>query len=142
MIHFFLETNIVIDFLTDRSPFAQSAARLFDYAEKGKVKLYLTAVSYNNTYYIIRKLTSHKEAIKTMKVLEELTETVDTTAAAVKSALKSDFKDFEDAIQYFAAKENSMLNGIVTGNVSDFKRSSLAIWTPEQAVNLVEQAEI
>lgn len=142
MIHFFLDTNIVIDFLTDRSPFAQSAARLFDYAEKGKVKLYLTAVSYNNTYYIIRKLTSHKEAIKTMKVLEELTETVDTTAAAVKSALKSDFKDFEDAIQYFAAKENSMLNGIVTGNVSDFKRSSLAIWTPEQAVNLVEQAEI
>lgn len=142
MIHFFLDTNIVIDFLTDRSPFAQSAARLFDYAEKGKVKLYLTAVSYNNTYYIIRKLTSHKEAIKTMKALEELTETVDTTAAAVKSALKSDFKDFEDAIQYFAAKENSMLNGIVTGNVSDFKRSSLAIWTPEQAVNLVEQAEI
>lgn len=142
MIHFFLETNIVIDFLTDRSPFAQSAARLFDYAEKGKVKLYLTAVSYNNTYYIIRKLTSHKEAIKTMKALEELTETVDTTAAAVKSALKSDFKDFEDAIQYFAAKENSMLNGIVTGNVSAFKRSSLAIWTPEQAVNLVEQAEI
>ncbi len=142
MIYFFLDTNIVIDFLTDRSPFAQSAARLFDYAEKGKVKLYLTAVSYNNTYYIIRKLTSHKEAIKTMKALEELTETVDTTAAAVKSALKSDFKDFEDAIQYFAAKENSMLNGIVTGNVSDFKRSSLAIWTPEQAVSLVEQAEI
>ncbi|MEY3982507.1 MAG: hypothetical protein RL160_64 [Bacteroidota bacterium] len=142
MIHFFLDTNIVIDFLTDRSPFAQSAARLFDYAEKGKVKLYLTAVSYNNTYYIIRNLTSHKEAIKTMKALEELTETVDTTAAAVKSALKSDFKDFEDAIQYFAAKENSMLNGIVTRNVSDFKRSSLAIWTPEQAVNLVEQAGI
>jgi predicted nucleic acid-binding protein len=77
-----------------------------------------------------------------MKALEELTETVDTTAAAVKSALKSDFKDFEDAIQYFAAKENSMLNGIVTRSVSDFKRSSLAIWTPEQAVNLVEQAEI
>jgi predicted nucleic acid-binding protein len=142
MIHFFLDTNIVIDFLTDRGPLAQSAARLFDYAEKGKVKLYLTAVSYNNTYYIIRKLTSHKEAIKTMKALEELTETVDTTAAAVKSALKSDFKDFEDAIQYFAAKENSMLNGIVTRSVSDFKRSSLAIWTPEQAVNLVEQAEI
>jgi predicted nucleic acid-binding protein len=142
MIHFFLDTNIVIDFLTDRGPLAQSAARLFDYAEKGKVKLYLTAVSYNNTYYIIRKLTSHKEAIKTMKALEELTETVDTTAAAVKSALKSDFKDFEDAIQYFAAKENSMLNGIVTRSVSDFKRNSLAIWTPEQAVNLVEQAEI
>jgi len=139
MIHFFLDTNVVIDFLTDRKPFSQQAARLFDYAEKGKVKLYLTAVSYNNAYYIIRKLTSHKEVIKTMKALEDLIETMDTTAATIKSALKSDFKDFEDAIQYFSAKENSMLNGIVTRNTIDFKRSSMAIWTPEQAVNLVKQ---
>jgi predicted nucleic acid-binding protein len=141
MMHLFLDTNIVIDFLTDRKPFSHHAARLFDYSDKGRVKLYLTAVSYNNTYYILRKLSSHKEAIKTMKALEGLTETLDTTASSVKSALQADFRDFEDAIQYFAAKESGVMNGIVTRNTADFKRSTLPIWTPEQAVNLVEHSE-
>ena len=61
MKHFLLDTNIVIDFLTDRRPFSLVAAKLFDYSEKGRVKLHLTAVSYNNAYYIIRKLTSHRK---------------------------------------------------------------------------------
>jgi predicted nucleic acid-binding protein len=140
MIHLFLDTNIVIDFLTDRKPFSESAAKLFDYSVKGKVKLSLAAVSYNNIYYIIRKLTSHKEALRTMKILDEITETIDTTASSIKSALNSEFKDFEDAIQYYAAKENPTLNGIVTRNPSDFKLSKLPIWTPEQAIKFVESA--
>jgi predicted nucleic acid-binding protein len=138
MIQLFLDTNIIIDFLTDRKPFSLFAAKLFDYSENGKVKLYLSAVSYNNTYYIIRKLTSHKAAIKTMKALEELTETIGNNATSIKYALNSDFKDFEDAIQYYTARENPGLNGIVTRNPSDFKHSKLPIWTPEQAVKYIE----
>lgn len=46
MINFFLDTNIVIDFLTDRKPFSSLSGKLFNYSEKGEVKLYLSAVSY------------------------------------------------------------------------------------------------
>lgn len=140
MIHLFLDTNIVIDFLTDRKPFSVGAAKLFDYSVKGQVKLYLSAVSYNNIYYIIRKLSSHKAALKTLKAVEEITVTIDTTATSIKSALYSDFKDFEDGIQYYSAKENRELNGIVTRNPTDFKFSKLPIWTPEQAVKFVGSA--
>ena len=141
MKHFLLDTNVVIDFLTDRRPFSLVAAELFDYSEKGKVKLYLTAVSYNNTYYIVKKLSSHKETIKILKELEALTETVDTTKEAIRQALDSEFKDFEDAIQYFTARTNKKLDAIITRNVSDFKLSKISILSPEEAVGLIESSK-
>ncbi len=141
MKHFLLDTNVVIDLLTDRRPFSLVAAKLFDNSEKGKVKLYLTAVSYNNTYYIVRKLTSHKETIKILKELESLTETIDTTKEAIKNALESEFKDFEDAIQYFTSKTNKKLDAIITRNISDYKLSKISVLTPEEAVGLVESSK-
>jgi len=137
MKHFLLDTNVVIDFLTDRRSFSMEAAQLFDYSEKGKVKIYLTAVSYNNIYYIVKKLTSHKETIKILKGLEALTETIDTSRLAIKQALDSEFKDFEDAIQYFTAKSSKKMDAIVTRNVLDFKLSKIPILTPEEALSMI-----
>lgn len=138
MRHLLLDTNIVIDFLTDRRPFSLMAARLFDYSEKGKVKLYISALSYNNTYYILKKLTSHKETIKILKDLEKMAETIDTTKVAIKNALDSEFKDFEDAIQYYTAKVSKKPDAIVTRNIADFKLSKLPVLSPEEAIGLIE----
>lgn len=140
MKHFLLDTNIIIDFLTDRKPFSLVAAKLFDYSEKGKVKLHLTSVSYNNTYYIIKKLTSHKETIRILKELESITSTVGTTGDVIKKALDSGFKDFEDAIQYFTARTDKKIDCIVTRNIADFKLSKISVLTPEEAVGLIESA--
>ena len=137
MKHFLLDTNIVIDLLTDRKPFSNSAAKLFDFSEKNKVKLYLTAVSYNNTYYILKKLSTHKEAIKILKDLEKLTHTIDTTGDSIKNALESEFIDFEDAIQYYTAKTNKKLEAIVTRNISDFKHSKIPILSPDEAISII-----
>jgi predicted nucleic acid-binding protein len=142
MIHLFLDTNIVIDFLTDRKPFSSEAAKLFDFSEKGEIKLYLSAVSYNNIYYVVKKLSSHKETIKILSSLEEMTEIIDTTSSTIKSALNSKFSDFEDALQYYTAKLNTNINGIVTRNGSDFKHSLISIFTPEEAIKFVESARI
>jgi predicted nucleic acid-binding protein len=138
MKHFLLDTNVVIDFLTDRRPFSLPAAKLFDYSGKGKVKLYLTAVSYNNIYYIVKKLTSHKATIRTLKELEALTETLDTKKEAIRQALDSDFNDFEDAIQYFTTKNNKKIVAIVTRDISGYKSGKISIMTPDEALGLIE----
>jgi len=140
MINFFLDTNIVIDFLTDRKPFSSLAGKLFDYSEKGEVKLCLSAVSYSNIYYVVRKVSSHKETIKILSRLEEMTEIIDTTSSTIKNATDSEFKDFEDALQYYSAKLNTNINGIVTRNGGDFKHSTISILTPEEAIRFVESA--
>lgn len=49
----------------------------------------------------------------------------------VLGALNSDFKDFEDALQNFSAMENGEIKIILTRNIKDYRKSDLAILTPE-----------
>ncbi|MCL6219586.1 hypothetical protein L1967_14920 [Zunongwangia sp. M21534] len=49
----------------------------------------------------------------------------------VLGALNSKFKDFEDALQNFSAVENGEITIILTRNVKDYKKSELAVLTPE-----------
>jgi hypothetical protein len=48
----------------------------------------------------------------------------------VLEALESDFKDFEDALQHFAAKSEPSIQLIITRNLKDYSKSSLAVMTP------------
>ena len=134
----FLDTNIVIDFLANRKPFSLYAAKLFNYALLGKVKIYISAVSYNNIYYILRQSHSSAAAIKLLNELSEMAEIADVSKSIIKESLESDFKDFEDAIQYNCALSLSKIDFIVTRDTKDFKKSSLSILTPEEAVSWLE----
>lgn len=140
MKNIFLDTNVIIDILADRKPFSIAGAKLFDHAENGKINLFISALSYSNIYYIIRKTCSHKEMLMTLKDLEALIETIDVTKQIISKSLHSDFKDFEDSIQYYTALSNKKITAIVTRNGKDFKKSDLAILTPEEALSIIESA--
>jgi predicted nucleic acid-binding protein len=71
MKNIFLDTNVLIDFFADRKPFSIEAARLFNYSFIKKIKIYISAVSYNNMYYIIRQSCSHTETIKMLTELND-----------------------------------------------------------------------
>ena len=138
MKHLFLDTNVIIDFLIDRKPFSISAAKLFDFSEKGALKIYIAAVSYNNIYYVVKKLTSHKETIKILKDLEKIAETIDTTKDVIRESINSEFKDFEDAIQHQTAITCNKIDAIITRNKIDFKYSKISVLTPDEALGLIE----
>lgn len=141
MKHIFLDTNIVIDFLADRKPYSLFAAKLFNFSILGKAKIYISAVSYNNVYYILRQSHSHEETIKLLDELSEMTEIAEVTKMIINKSLKKlNFKDFEDAIQYNCALNLTKLDFIVTRDTKDFKKSTLSIMTPEEAVRLLENS--
>lgn len=118
----FLDTNVMINFLADRRPFSLTAAEIFNASLSGIVKIFVSSVSYNNIYYILRQYLSHNQTIKLLDKLSEMTEIVDVTKAVIKKSLKSDFKDFEDAIQYNCALTISKIDFIVTRDSKDFKK--------------------
>lgn len=60
----FVDADIVIDFFTDREPHANPASELFELNEQGAVKIYLSAVSINNIYYIIKNFLATKKHLK------------------------------------------------------------------------------
>lgn len=134
----FLDTNVLIDFFADRKPFSIDAARLFDYSLKKKINIYISAVSYNNIYYIVRQSISHAETIKMLTEISEWTNVIDLTKEIIHKSLTSDFKDIEDAIQYHCAKSINKIDLIVTRDTKDYKVSSLPILTPKEAVALIE----
>lgn len=131
----FLDTNVIIDVLANREPFSKSAAKLFDLAEKGKLSLMISALSYSNIYYIIKKTCTHKEMISLLRDLESLTETLDVTKEIISKSLTSDFKDFEDSIQYNTALAHNKVSAIVTRDVKDYKGSKLTILTPDEVLS-------
>jgi len=137
MKHLFLDTNVLIDFLSDRKPFSDDAAILFNYSLNKKIKIYASAVSYNNIYYIIRKSLTHQSTIRILNELQELTECIDVTNEVIKNSLNSDFKDFEDAIQNYSAKSESKIDFIVTRNSKDFKLSSIPVISPKEALTMI-----
>lgn len=127
----FIDSDVVIDFFTDREPFANPASEIFELNEQGLIKLYLSAISINNIYYIIRKFLGHKSALKTIEELTEMTEIIGATKKEILQALKKDFKDFEDSIQYSCAINIKGLEAILTRNTKDFAKSKIAVFTPE-----------
>lgn len=134
----FLDTNVVIDFLANREPFSMDAAMLFNLAVDAKVKVYISAVSYNNIYYILRQSLTNAAAIKLLEELAGMTEIADVTNAIIRQSLKTDFKDYEDAIQYYCALSIAKIDFIVTRNTKDFKKSSLPVLTPAEAISSLQ----
>ncbi|MBW8325667.1 MAG: PIN domain-containing protein [Prolixibacteraceae bacterium] len=128
----FLDTNIVIDLLAKREPFYRSAAQLFSMADKMKIQLSVSALTFANTNYILLKERKPEEAKLILRKLKLLVKVVSLDDKIIGLSLNdSDFKDYEDAIQYYTALENED-DMIVTRNLKDFQRSKIPVLTAEQ----------
>ena len=137
MKNIFIDTNVIIDFLADRQPFSDDAAILFQLAKENKINVYVAAISFNNTYYILRQVTSHKRSLKLILELEEYVGIQETNRIILKKALKSNFNDFEDAIQYYSAEQLGNIDIITTRNLRDFKKSEIPVLSPETTIKLI-----
>ena len=127
----FIDTDVIVDFLTDRKPFSLESAKIFSLIDQKKIKGCVSSLSFSNLYYVLRKFGTHKKVISSLQDLSELVDILKVDSDIVKSALSSDFKDFEDSIQYFAAQQHKKADCIITRNIKDYKDSSLPVMTPE-----------
>lgn len=126
----FIDTDVVIDFFTDKEPHAIPASQLFELNEQGEVIIYLSALSINNIYYVTRKFLGHHKTLEVVETLTEMTEIIGTTKSEVIQALKNDFSDFEDSVQYASAMTIDGLDAIITRNTKDYRDSEIAVFTP------------
>ncbi len=126
----FIDSDVVIDFFTDREPHVNPASELFELNERGDIKLYLSAVSINNIYYIVRRYLGHVQTLEVVEQLAEITEIVGTTKSEIMQALRNDFSDFEDSIQYSSAITIEGIEAIITRNIKDYRNSQIAVLTP------------
>jgi predicted nucleic acid-binding protein len=127
----FIDTDVILDFLIAREPFALDAARIFTLSEKKQISICTTGLVFSNAYYVLRKLGSHQKVMEKLSQLAKLIDIIPLSKVSVLQALDSKFGDFEDALQHYAALSKN-IKTIVTRNVKDFKNSELAVLTPDQ----------
>ncbi len=128
-----LDTNILLDLLARRMPFYNEAAELFSLADKKIIGLSLSSLSIANTHFVLRKFKSEYDTRKILRSFKVLVKILSLDDKIVSLALNSDFKDFEDAIQYFTAIENSQ-ELIVSRNLSGFRNSKIPVMTARESI--------
>ena len=120
----FVDADVILDLLAKREPFFSDSARLFVLIEKKEVSGFTSPLIIANIYYVLRKHTSKKTAIASIRRLRSLLDLLPLTQTNIDRALESSFTDFEDAIQHEVALNNNM-DFIITRNTKDYKKSEL-----------------
>ena len=128
----FQDTNVVLDHLADRQPFSEYAHRILALSETGELTLCVSALSFSHLYYLLRKLKGHETTMALLAKLERILKVSAVGEKEIQSALSSGFKDFEDAIQYFAAKSEGGVSAIVTRNQVDYVASDIPVFSPDE----------
>jgi len=132
MIRVFLDTNILVDLIADRKPFSKHAIEIFKYAEDLKVQLFTSSHSIATTHDLLKKYVDEKELRAILANLLEFLEVIPVDLDVLKKGLRSNHKDFEDAIQILCASSIAGINFIVTRNTKDFKTSEIVVLTPDE----------
>ncbi len=127
-----VDTNIIIDALANREPYADNAKKILEKCAAREVTGILAAHSIPNMFYIFRKNFSQDERRFLLKNLCNIFKISDLNAKKILAALENEkFVDFEDCLQEECAVE-SMADYIVTRNPADFANSRVKVILPEK----------
>ena len=126
-----VDTNVIIDALTSREPWNESAEKIFLLGANHIVDLYITASSATDIYYLIRKhLHNAQNTKQVMGKIYSLLNILEVTGTDCVEALASQIKDYEDAVVERVASRKEM-DYIVTRNIKDYKAGNILVQSPE-----------
>ncbi|MGI4874639.1 MAG: type II toxin-antitoxin system VapC family toxin [Janthinobacterium lividum] len=137
MKHWFLDTKMLIDLLTERENFWLEAAQIFEAGRQQQVRLYVASLSFSHIYYVLRKTSTPAERRQKLAKLTRLIQIVAVDGAIITQALEGGLTDFEDAIQYFAAASIPAIEAIVTRDPKGFAAGTLPVLAPAEALRLL-----
>jgi predicted nucleic acid-binding protein len=128
-----IDTNVIVDVALEREPYLVDSEQVLLFVEQDEVEGYISASTFSDLYYIIRRQKSREWTFDFLSRLVTYCEIATVNEAAIRMALTANFRDLEDAIQYATAAVNE-LEAIVTRNPDDFPVTTPRIMTPNQLI--------
>jgi len=126
-----IDTNVVLDFLQEREPFVESAAKLFERIDTGEIEGFIAATTITNIYYIVRRAAG---AVVAQDAIAQVLTDLNVCAVnrnVLEQAIALNFRDFEDAVQYVCGVVHSV-EAIVTRDASGFVGAKIPVVLPEE----------
>ena len=126
-----IDTNIVLDMLLNRTDFVQAAVKIFKIPDD-TVQKYVSASAITDIHYIAYQEIRDKSKVRDLlKKVLQIIHVSGVSEEDIVSALNSDWNDFEDSVQN-AVAESHEYDAIITRNKSDYKKSNLSIFSPDE----------
>ena len=135
----FLDTDVSFDIISKREPHYFASVKLLQLAANGRVRLMISESSLANLFHLCFDIYKIDNGIS--KLLDFIG-TCDLVSAGKDSALlalKSNFKDKEDALQYYTGLQVNA-DYFITRNIKDYKHTShsLPVYSPDEFLKLIE----
>jgi len=131
-----VDTNVVLDVLLKRPLFYQDSFKIFQLIDQERIHGCLSASSITDIFYLLRKDQHNLDEIYLiMEELIALFSVVPVSETTISNALALRWKDFEDAVQYMAARENSITH-IITRNKADYETLDIHCMSPAELLAL------
>ena len=129
------DTNVVLDVLTGREPFADASTEAMALVSRKKFAAAITANTVTDLYFLLRKYVTDRNRAKIAleRMVRKLT-VLDTNRDLCLLAFRSPVDDFEDAVLVESAKQ-WFADCIVTRDVNDFAASAIEAITPTEFLN-------
>ncbi len=130
----FLDTNVMLDFLGEREPFYLTSAKIATLADKRKIEIVVSALSYVTVSYFLTKyegIEKTKDKLRKFKIISKICE---LDEKIIEKGLNSNFSDYEDSLQYFSALRMEC-DILITRNGKDFKGVRIPVLTPNEFLN-------
>lgn len=124
-----IDTNVILDVLLERHPHYPDSVAVWNLAEQGQIEGYLSAVSFTNIHYIVRKAHGIKAASRVLRAIRSVFAVAPCDGKVISQAIDADSTDFEDSVQLFSGA-NCGVSVIVTRNPEHFSRSHIQVASP------------
>ena len=126
-----IDANIILDVLLNRPEFVKDSALIWKLCETERAKGYVSALTFANIVYIMRKQLDPEKINEVYQKLSLIFEFADFSVSDLTHATELNWKDFEDAVQSVTA-ERIHADYIITRNVRDFTQSRVMAFTPSE----------
>lgn len=132
MVNIFLDTNVVLDLLGKREPFYEDAKLFLNLHSNGLARLQIAESSLGKLYFLAFNLYKLDYSEFTMSEFIIVCDILSAGKEVIYKSLNSNFKDKEDALQYYTALVNGC-DFLITRDKNDFKYAKeIPVLTPKE----------
>jgi predicted nucleic acid-binding protein len=131
-----VDTNVVLDVVLNRQPWAGDAAALLDAVAKGRAQGFIAGHAVTTVDYIVDRQHDHATAATAVSDLLQLLSVVPLGTADFQRALGLALRDFEDGVQAAACLQVSA-DYLVTRNPKDFQGAPVTTRAPGEVLALL-----
>jgi len=132
----FVDSDTLLDFFLNRSPFIDYSETLLNMAEERLVKINTSSLILANVHYLLAKNLNKKIAVDAVKHIMFFTDVLSFEKVHLQAVIDSEHTDFEDSIQYQIAKQNHC-DLIISRNIRHYKKFNMPVLTAEQFLRTI-----